>query len=472
MRIPLRLLRNRRWRAWLVLAGLAAGALLAVGLDAWFVRAGQRVAFRPAGAQWTIEAAGMGEAWRRLAGSEAYAHWRETAGDPLAPVQRSLREGLGIRPTPLRMRVYLGQHVSVSGAAEGVGFSCRPGILLRLISAIHALASPAQSGGDRRWGGWTYAWREGLLIASRSPDYVRAALRAPPYEREAGLAENEVALRWHKDPKGTCRVRLEDAFPITGWFDAALERPEQPLVALGGWPEPPVLTVSAASLAGLETLGRTFAAAAGVSGAIAFLEDQWEGVRVQWQWQALPPDWDAGAIQATAALHAFAPDDEVPVPRISLSLVPQMPPTDPHPLAAAFAAMDPIAMNWAGAPGLLIPIMGEPLGVCLGRTEALWLAASRERLMRRLADRLAPRGDVRGSAVFHLDWRAAAEAGELLAGKAQSWGLLARPAGLATAPWQQRLEALSGMGLCHVTVLAGEGVSRFEGVLAALEPAR
>lgn len=467
----MRFLQNRRLRPWLALTGLAAAALLAVGMDVWLVNAGPQVAFRPADAQWTVEAANVGEAWRRLAQSQAYRHWREAAGDPVLPLQRSLGQGLGLRPTPLRTRVYLGKHISVSGGAEGIGFSCRPGIVLRALSAAHALSTPEQPGGLYVLYGWTYAWREGQLIASRAPGYVRAALAAPPCKREPGLAQEEMALRWHTDPKGACRVRFEDGFPITGWFDAVLEAPEQPLGTLGGWPEPPILTASASSLAGLETLGRTFAAAAGFSAAVDYIESQWQGVRVRWQWQPLPPGWDASIRQATAALHPFDAEAVAPLPQASLTLVPQTPPAGPHPLAPAVAAMDPIAMHWAHGPGLLVPIMGEPLGLCLGRTGVLWLTTTRERLIRQMAAGLSLRGEIRGSAAFHLNWAAAAEAGMLAATQAQSWGLLAQSDGLSPAPWKRHMEAVRGLGFCRLTVLPGKGVSRFEGVLAASEPA-
>ena len=176
---------------------------------------------------------------------------------------------------------------------------------------------------------------------------------------------------------------------------------------------------------------------------------------------------------ALVGLDTAAP---TPVPELALVIRCPAPVSGPHPLGpvlipptepAMDAASFPLPCEWAGEPGLLAPLLGEKLAVCLGQSGRDWLAASQEPVMASLAGHLAEGPEVAADVALRGDWETIGKAVERLLHRAGELELVPR---MGEADVEAELVPVA-RGLSRLGVLELDGQAEgtwlnFKGALA------
>jgi hypothetical protein len=219
----------RAWRlatGWIGLA-LCCGALaLLCWTDSAVRNSASLRGYAPPSAEWSLTSEDLPRQWERLRGADGYKAIRNAWPQWFSTFEQRVRFAAGVRPTPDRLRVWLGSRFHGAAGESGMGVCSYPGILPR---AAHRVVSPwlkSPKPGIYRFRDIHYAWRDGWLIASDSFAYVDASLngadalpepaaadpstavvfareRAPQFELAFGYEERlhfAGRLRWELDP--------------------------------------------------------------------------------------------------------------------------------------------------------------------------------------------------------------------------------------------------------------------------------
>ncbi len=143
--------------------------------------------FCPPEATWRTYCADVPRFWRTLQHAPAGKITAHSIPRRLHEAALAIRLQTGIRPTPSRMRIWLGRQCLIGGQGPHWGGCTYPGLLLRTFSKAHAfLAGPViASESIYRFRHCYYAWREGYLLFSPHLSYIQQALAAPPLSKEA-----------------------------------------------------------------------------------------------------------------------------------------------------------------------------------------------------------------------------------------------------------------------------------------------
>ncbi len=451
------------WRALLAtLVLLGCCAWLDTRIKAQAVTGG----YCPDNASWVVVTQDFGTLWRRASQTTAVERLCEEWPRPLSSVELAIRKATGIRPTPARWRLWMGDRLLVAGSDHGSGLCVYPGILIRMGHWAHRATLRADGrDGIFAFGDLHYAWRSGFLIASRSRDYVAACLDAQPPQLPATDSRDEIRLLWRGEQEGEFCVRPEDGFPIEGRMRTSITDRTTPLSLTDAWPEPPLFAVAATSTGDLGNL-------------FAFLEQPfsdtaaWQEIlriapviRRQWGLEPLPEAWDEGMIgQCGFALLDVDASQWLPAPELALVLRGTQPAAGPHPLQPMFSRFHGVSYEWQGQPGRFEAVLGGGFSACLGHSGRDWIVTNNEPAMDALVGRLASGPATQADLTVRVRWEAVGAAAESLAGQMAALELLGRQN--SRDVWLPMARGTSRIGVLELDGYAEEGWVRFHGFLA------
>ncbi|HNY86699.1 MAG TPA: hypothetical protein PKN23_09375 [Candidatus Hydrogenedentes bacterium] len=390
---------GRRARRTLIAAALllAAGMVLFVRLDA-ALKAGGVPRLAPPDAAWVVSSPDLPGFWvdfmYRPPGEYFQKHY------PQGEAMLALRARLltGIRPTAGRWDFWLGSPAVLSG---GIGHWClvtRPGVAARV-----AILAGGMVGDAGRFRGMHYQWRDGLLVLSDSAEWATELREtpAPPPDIETKLRTSSVFLTF---PKGWARATvvngdsgsdliLDGTANLSDRSDTS-DPSDQPKTAatvpLLEWPEAPAVTFCAADAAAcgeaLALLRRgldALLADSPLRGVLAAAGTRWGASLAGLPDQEAPAE-GAGSPFAAAALYGLRWDGAAPLPEAAGAWRGILP--DYGALQRSLPDPARRVMEWNGTGGVMLPLLGGALSLCLMPAEGgETFAASNEPVMARLA---------------------------------------------------------------------------------------
>lgn len=405
-----------------LIAGLLTVALLGVGADVWVARRPGPL-FCPENARWVVAVRDFPAAYRRFLNSEPLKILDEQAPEYRADWQLAVRQNTGIRPTPLRWRVWLGRRFLGAVTDGGSGACLRPGVLLRVADAVRGLGRwrPAV----RRFGPYYYGWRDGALVFSRSEQYVLDSLKAEPFSAPRTPAKQDLWFFETRDARSALGISPNPAIPCAGWIQNPFSKTRRLPAGLDVLPDDAAIAWAAAPGAGdlralAEAIWQIADRHAGLAARPAFkLAVRLMGMAVRpWGFDELPADWERGVDGCLLALLDVDTSESLPVPSIAAMFRGNH--LDRHPLKPLTGGGPNMPFEWDGRPGVMAPRAGEEATLCLTSRGPFWLAASQEPAMARLArimdnaqEPVAQPAD--RVAMVALNWGKAAGAAEALA---------------------------------------------------------
>ena len=191
----------------------------------------------PQGAAWRVAVRDLPQVWRQWESLEAAATLQETAPPFMHEGSVALRKITGVRPTPSRVDLWLGPGALLAGNDEEWCLSFRPGIALRVASAIHGLTGSESAPGIRRWGTLFYAWHQGLLLVAPGSEYLADVLDNGTEAFHGDSAVDSLSLSWSGESAGTLEIVAQEGLPIDLNIPLALDASNGPLRYTENWPE-------------------------------------------------------------------------------------------------------------------------------------------------------------------------------------------------------------------------------------------
>ncbi len=140
----------------------------------------------------------------------------------------------GVRPTPGRTRLWLGQSFLIAGDHEGWCLSLRPGIALRTASWLGSPLRQAED--DDFWRDYATAWKDGFLLVASSQGYldkVKAGGKAVP---RTDAQDDAIRLSWKGTYSGVLEIAAAEQIPLLFRIEAPAD-PEAKLHYAAGWPD-------------------------------------------------------------------------------------------------------------------------------------------------------------------------------------------------------------------------------------------
>ncbi len=376
---------------------LVAGMVLFVRLDA-SLKTGGVPRLAPPDAAWVLSTPDLPGFWRGMGGHFVGRAFRENYPQGEAALALRTRLLMGIRPTPLRWNLWMGRPAVLSGRGDTWCLVTRPGVAARV--AILAGGMVEDAG---RFRGMHCQWRDGLLVLSNDAEWATELREtpAPPPEIEtecAGASSGYLTFSggWARLSVLLCDsyndLVLDGAMHLSDRSDMSdpSDKPEtSATVPLLEFPGRPALTFCAsdaeafretASLAqrALETL----LADSPLRGVVAAVGARW-GASLPGLAAKTPPE-EAGVPFAAMALYGLHSDGAAPLPEAAGVWRGLFPSYD----SLQRSLMDPARRirEWEGTEGLLLPLLGDALSLCLMPADGgATLAAGNGGLMARLA---------------------------------------------------------------------------------------
>lgn len=391
------------WRL-LILGGL--GVTLIGAVNEWMVAAAPHEGYCPESSRLILESEDFGCFWSSLEKTSTAQVFKEEIPNPLRALELHVRRRTGIRPTPTRWRVWMGRRLVAASAPEGWGLCVYPGVLLRAVERCRAwLCGSAQSDNMRSFGEYHYAWRDGFLIVSESEDYVAACLQAPAMSFKPDQKRDEIQVQWAGQPAGMLRIQAANRLPIEGRIALALSPRDAPLSLADAWPDPPLFSMTASNWSDIATIGRAIKTVAQRPEWIKWAWTACDTLVEVWRLGELPKGWRQGINQSSLAILSIDWTQPVPVPEAALALRAVRPIAGPHPLGPLIAPLPTIPFEWQRRPGMLAPVLGERLSLCLGQYGRDWYLTTNEKCMARLAGNMREDKTVEADAVLALNYR-------------------------------------------------------------------
>lgn len=464
--------RIRGWRGWLAATALLAALMLA---DLLLTGTGP-AAYCPDDAEWIVTADDFPAFYRNLLGTDLAKAVNDEAPEHFAAWQLAVRQATGIRPTPLRWRVWLGPRIVAALSSGGWGACVRPGILLRVADTLRGLGGwrPAVRG----FGPYYYAWRDGALIFSKSEKYVLDTLKADP--SDSPLSAPFTDDLWVYETQAAhfaLRIRGSRHIHVSGWLEGGQLAARKSPLALDSLPEDAAIAWVAASTpkdlrALAEAVWSAFDRHAQISARPWFqpLKDLAQKAVSPWSLDALTPDWDRQLTECSLLLLDVDDSEPFPVPEVGLVLRSNKAAAGSHPLEPLTNSGPRLPYEWDGHPGVVAPRAGEKAAICLASSGADWLAASQEPAMSRLIAMLQQPTQQchldESAAVVAVNWAKAAARAQSLARKAAALELFP---GLNSTDLEERvtplLRALARQGCAHLHWRQNDGRLEFSGAL-------
>ena len=382
---------SRGWRRtrWVVY-GVVLWAVVALIVFDRRLKSSDVPGFVPPNATWYCFAEDLPDFWDAM---ERNALWQSTRPELLGSARAfelRIARATGIRPTPGRFRLWCGDRLLVGALGNQLGVCARPGVLLRAALAVVRWRSEALAGGIFKRNEVYWAWRDGFFIGSPSLEYVESALQASGPLRRSGARRDEIAFAIASSGGAAPLLQLTlnsgPGLPVAG--ELHLESRDA-LCAPRPDAEPPVSSVvfvSCGSSHRLEAVAETLwrrcppldpahefspfvHAAADYLARVHDLE---------------LPDLDAiGDRPLTLVCAGLASHDFLPIPALAAQ-VPRLPGETTHPLLPFLAGVSAMDHEWSGQAGVLAPLWGDGLTLCLAQRDNRWVAATTEPLMAEL----------------------------------------------------------------------------------------
>lgn len=231
---------RRRVLRWGLRALVLAVLVVLITVDAR-MKGGPRIGFAPANANWVAYAPQFSGVWTGLTRTAAFRDFVKQWPAPYNNAQLQVRLTAGIRPTPLRWSTWLGKKAVVFGTDEGVGWCVRPGLLLRAGHAINAALTTGSEKGNFRYGPYHYAWRDGFVIFSKSPEVLEATRNGAEFKAAEAIDGDEWYVVWQASPKGFVVLSAREGLPVRGKVEIPLRGSGTETLP---WPENPFLEVN------------------------------------------------------------------------------------------------------------------------------------------------------------------------------------------------------------------------------------
>jgi len=454
----------RGWGA--LLAAVVAYVLLAiVDRD---LKAAPHAGFCPDEAAWVLAAPDWPLFWQRFRHTDLAAVAGEELPQWLHQTELLVRKATGIRPTPSRWQTWLGSQLLLSGTEGRWGLCVRPGLLLNASHCVNRLLPRGTADGTiLRYGGLHYAWRDGFLLVSNDPDYVRRLIDAPIYGPLPRQDLEGATLAWRHPLAGELHLRASDGAPVSGYFTAAVAAEVGPLHLPDAWQDRPLLVLAGHRWQDLGALVRV------AKSLFRFLPEEEAASRLltsiaaPWLSRGIPQPSGAEISEYAVAVLGVDVSETLPVPELVAVLRTNGPAEGPHPLSGLLPEDTRQPYAWSHGEGWLAPVWGEKGTLCLAAQGDCWLAATQEPVMERVLGRLKAEDAVDADLSLRLDWEEAGRTAALVLQEAARRELLPRADSRDTerdwAPWAR---AMSRMGVLEIDARAGDGVLEFEGFLA------
>lgn len=362
----------------------------------------------PSTAEAVLYSSDFGTFWGEALNTEAVqrirAEWRGAGSG----IELHVRKLTGVRPTPTRWRLWMGQRFLSAKTPNAFGVCTYPGLLLRGVSKVHGwLRAPVDASGVRAYGDVYFAWRDGFLIASQNPDYVRAALASDPIEMKPGVSPHAVVFESRIAPIVSLELVASDEFPIRGEIPSTVSARSAPMTLPSAWSDPPMAACSATAWEDIASLLSVADGALTHSAYWNTIREAGNELFTTWNLATPPPTWQDNRLDhCSLLLSGFDATSTVAYPELAFVVRSTLPAAGSHPLEGVLPPeMEGIPYEWAGYPGMLYPMTGSQWAPCLGHHGRDWLATSRERLMRSLTENLDEGPPVEADFTVQVDWQ-------------------------------------------------------------------
>ncbi len=408
------------------MAVAALALLLLAYIDAG-LKAGPPPELVPEEADWIVWAPDFPTFWNAFETNRAY---RQLAGElnhPLHRFELAAYEASGMRPTPIRWRAWLGSGM-VLGSYDGAwGASVRPGLLMRLASMAHRVVRSPDGEGIRQYRELHYAWRDGELVISRDPEYVRAALSniggwTAQWESDG---PDQIMLRWdHAGGGGELRLTARDPLSVSGWISPASPPAPAALRTATLDAAKPLVAVHAGDWRSLVGLYEALPGGFERSSVYRIIRGAAERLWLAWDFEPLPGGWDDGLTQASVALTGFDHDGPAPDPELAFAFRRERPEQRAHPWRALYENEYTVTYEWGPVTGEFMPVLGERFSLCFARYDDQWFVTTREPLMADLMLNATAGAAAEEDLLITMNWNELAEALEDFLPELAEYGLL------------------------------------------------
>ncbi|MFO7974598.1 MAG: hypothetical protein R6V12_08185 [Candidatus Hydrogenedentota bacterium] len=403
----------RRWGALLV---VFLFFLVFVLIDKRVKHSGDTMGFCPSEAACAVLSTDFPAFCSKLAATDAAERFMAKTPRPFDSFELAVRKATGVRPTPLRWSIWLGPRFVASRWNNAYGVCVHPGLVLRLVHTLRTLCGARPNGqGLHTFAEHYYAWREGFLIVSASPDYVLAAMESPPLEALSLDNEPRLCVRW---PDGTIQISAEESIPVKGMLDVDLNAGGT-LSLHQAWPESTFFSVTAHNaedtLRLWEIAQRSLQKTPLYQELVPVARTLWK----HWALDAPPENWSSHVAEFSAAFMGIDTRQTFPVPEWAAMMRPtSLDGPFQHPWESVIAPLAPIDYAWEGRQGVIATLLGEKFAVCLAKDNERWMATSQRELMTHLLAVDPPRLETDADVVLQVNWQAMGRKAEELLRKA------------------------------------------------------
>ncbi len=440
---------RRTRRTLLIGIGVLLIAVAIIWTDAKLTRAAHN-GFVPAATHWTASSANFPAFLSSAAATPEYRRARASVALPPENLALDIRKAAGIRPTAARWRVWLGSRAAIAKSDDGIGVCVRPGAMLRVLSAVGI--APRGNEPRQRQRYW-YAWRDGFLIVSESPEYVRACLDDDAVSVPQTSEGAALTVARNLEPRATITVQAREGFPCRGRIDLQFTPPGTALSLANAWPQTPIVGIAGGDPREVLNVVLDLAEDLPLLEHVRFAIEQMK--------QELPEGWATGGAEYAFALAGIDESEDLPIPELALMLrgntagvLPEMP-------EAA------LPFEWNGAPGWLRPWLGSKLSIGVSAWGGTRTIATQERLMPRYVRQLVDAPAVNADMALQIDWTQLGPAIDRLLLKAARNELLPRmnerDVEQHLSPYVRMLEPV---GVCRMRGIVRDDELWFEGALA------
>ncbi|MCC6796710.1 MAG: hypothetical protein IT366_16440 [Candidatus Hydrogenedentes bacterium] len=355
-----------------------------------FVSSAAARAFYPAGTYCMISSWDFPKAWAAFHRSDVFQRMRKDWPRPYGDWELAVRLDTGIRPDPNRWTLWMGRRTVLAYAPEGVGITSYPGHLTRMADALRsALGYRPDDKGIATYREFSYAWRDGYLIASKSRAYVEAALA----DSDAPLLHTDsdamFTVQWEGEHPGYVNFENGAGAPVSGQMEFSATDGERALTLPQAWPTAPMLSVTAREPDDAVALFSVFENVIEDAPIYPWLRGLVGQTITGLGVRAPREDWAAGADHVSIALLDVAADQAVPLPDMALAL--RYPDAAPErsPIGEMIEGIETLPYVWGSNSGVMVPLLGTEWSPCIARTPHDWIVTSREPLMAEIAGKLA-----------------------------------------------------------------------------------
>jgi len=412
----------------------------------------------PPDATWRIGAEDLPRFWRQWEGLAATQSLRAAAPPFMEDAAVAVRKATGVRPTPARVRLWLGQSALLAGTDSAWCLSARPGLAMRLATALHGLA--AAPSGLRTWGGLAYGWRDGYLLISPSGEYLSDVIEGGTVLPRAGTAPEAVALTWGGERPGALRIHAREGLPFDMELPAPAGLADGDLHYGAAWPE----ALAVVNVRGADGSGALLEALAQLAGPAVphQLREVWDAAATAWWSAQIPPHLpeDCGGESAWVLFAPGPGEDALRFGQVRVGCGPEV-------AAATGAVARARPYRWDDREGWLVISERHRAPLALGVDGERLAWANDPMVVPALLD-----GDggvaSPGSVHVRVHWEDAARLGKSVLRNLGEANLLPRLNGNEmTGGWQPYLDGLASWNQFVATGVTADGKLDIQGQLAA-----